>query len=53
MSDRLKGVYSAVATPFTRDQQVDEAGLRRLVDRTIGAGIHGLVHWGRRASSPR
>src|SRR6478736_757042 len=42
MSKVLKGVYSAVATPFTQDQQIDEAGLRRLVDRTIESGIHGL-----------
>lgn len=46
MSEALKGVYSAVATPFTSDEQVDEAELRRLVDRTIDAGIHGLVPCG-------
>ena len=46
MSEGLEGVFSAVATPFTHDQQVDEAGLRRLVDRTIESGIHGLVPLG-------
>jgi 4-hydroxy-tetrahydrodipicolinate synthase len=46
MTDALKGVHSAVATPFTADQEVDEAGLRALVDRTIDAGIHGLVPCG-------
>lgn len=46
MTDALKGVYSAVATPFTTDQEVDEAGLRALIDRTIEAGIHGLVPCG-------
>lgn len=46
MSDALKGVYSAVATPFTTDQEVDEPALRALVDRTIDAGIHGLVPCG-------
>ena len=46
MADALKGVYSAVATPFTAEQEVDEAGLRSLVDRTIDAGIHGLVPCG-------
>ena len=46
MSEDLKGVYSAVATPFTQDQQLDEAELRRLVDRTIESGIHGLVPLG-------
>lgn len=39
----LRGVFSAVATPFTADEEIDEAGLRQLVDRTIDGGIHGLV----------
>ncbi|KUI29304.1 dihydrodipicolinate synthase family protein [Mycobacterium sp. GA-2829] len=46
MAHGLKGVYSAVATPFTPDQDLDEAGLRALVDRTIEAGVHGLVPCG-------
>ena len=39
MAEALGGVYSAVATPFTAEQEVDEAGLRSLVDRTVDAGI--------------
>ena len=46
MTQGLRGVYSAVATPFTADQDVDEAGLRTLIDRTIGGGVHGLVPCG-------
>lgn len=46
MADGLKGVYSAVATPFTADEELDELGLRKLVDRTIDAGVHGLVPCG-------
>jgi 4-hydroxy-tetrahydrodipicolinate synthase len=46
MADGLKGVYSAVATPLTAEQDVDEAGLRALIDRTIDAGVHGLVPCG-------
>ncbi len=46
MTDGLKGVYSAVATPLTVDQDLDESGLRRLVDRTIDGGVHGLVPCG-------
>ena len=46
MADGLKGVYSAVATPFTADQDLDETGLRALVDRTIDGGVHGLVPCG-------
>jgi len=46
MSQDLKGVYSAVATPFTVDEQLDEQGLRALIDRTVAAGVHGLVPCG-------
>jgi 4-hydroxy-tetrahydrodipicolinate synthase len=46
MTDRLQGVYSAVATPFTADEELDEAGLRALIDRTVAAGVHGLVPCG-------
>jgi 4-hydroxy-tetrahydrodipicolinate synthase len=46
MTERLKGVYSAVATPFTVDEELDEGGLRTLVDRTVVAGVHGLVPCG-------
>ena len=46
MSQDLKGVYSAVATPFTTDQELDEKGLRTLIDRTVAAGVHGLVPCG-------
>jgi 4-hydroxy-tetrahydrodipicolinate synthase len=39
----LKGVFSAVATPFTATEDIDEARLRDLVETTITGGIHGLV----------
>ena len=46
MSQDLKGVYSAVATPFTADEELDDKGLRALIDRTVAAGVHGLVPCG-------
>ena len=46
MANGLKGVFSALATPFTADEDLDESGLRKLVDRTIDAGVHGLVPCG-------
>ncbi len=46
MSNHLEGVYSAMATPFTADDDVDETALRALVDRTVAAGVHGLVPCG-------
>ena len=39
----LKGVFSAVATPFTATEDIDEPRLRDLVETTITGGIHGLV----------
>ncbi len=39
----LQGVFSAVATPFTADEELDEGTLRTLVERTVTGGIHGLV----------
>ncbi|WP_353816572.1 dihydrodipicolinate synthase family protein [Agromyces sp. SYSU T00266] len=44
---QLRGILAAVTTPFTEDgTQIDEAALRRQVDRLITAGIHGLVPTG-------
>jgi dihydrodipicolinate synthase/N-acetylneuraminate lyase len=43
----LRGILAAVTTPFTDDASaVDEAALRRQVDRLVDAGIHGLVPTG-------
>lgn len=42
MSLTFKGIVPALITPMTRDEEVDEAGLRTLVDRLIDAGVHGL-----------
>ncbi|MFI5953822.1 dihydrodipicolinate synthase family protein [Cryptosporangium sp. NPDC051539] len=39
----FRGVLAAVATPFDADFDVDEAGLRRLVDDLIADGVQGLV----------
>jgi 4-hydroxy-tetrahydrodipicolinate synthase len=42
----LKGVYPALITPFTADDAVDEAGLRRLVEFVIAGGVAGIVPCG-------
>lgn len=40
----LKGVLSAIVTPFTLDgEQIDEATLRKLVDQNIADGVDGFV----------
>jgi 4-hydroxy-tetrahydrodipicolinate synthase len=40
----LKGVLSAIVTPFTPDgEEIDEAALRKLVDQNIADGVDGFV----------
>ena len=48
----LKGVYTAMITPFREDGSVDETALRRLVNTQIEAGIAGLVPVGTTGESP-
>lgn len=42
MSLHFKGIVPALITPLTPDEEIDEAGLRTLVNRLIEAGVHGL-----------
>jgi 4-hydroxy-tetrahydrodipicolinate synthase len=46
------GCGTALVTPFRRDLSLDEAALRRLVRRQIGAGINFLVPCGTTGESP-
>ena len=48
----LKGVYTAIVTPFARDGSIDEPALRALVDRQIAGGVQGLVPVGTTGESP-
>jgi 4-hydroxy-tetrahydrodipicolinate synthase len=43
MSKDLRGVLTALATPFGADEAIDVAALRRVVDRSIDAGVDGVV----------
>lgn len=47
-----QGVYTALVTPFTEKGTVDEAGLKRLVEEQIAAGVQGLVPMGTTGESP-
>lgn len=40
---RLEGVIPPIGTPVTGDDQVDEAGLRRLTRYLVDAGVNGLL----------
>lgn len=43
MSNDLRGVLTALATPFDQDEAVDVNALKRVVDRSIKAGVDGVV----------
>jgi 4-hydroxy-tetrahydrodipicolinate synthase len=42
----FRGVYSAMATPFGADGEIDEAKLRASVSRAVDAGVDGLAPCG-------
>lgn len=46
MTQDLRGVLTALATPFTADEQIDVPRLKWLVDRSIDGGVDGLVACG-------
>ena len=46
MTNNLRGVLVALATPATTEGALDETALRALVDRTIDGGVHGVVACG-------
>ncbi|MCG8478077.1 MAG: 4-hydroxy-tetrahydrodipicolinate synthase [Spirochaetales bacterium] len=48
----FQGVYTALITPFRRDETIDEEALRRLVQAQIEAGVAGLVPMGTTGESP-
>jgi len=48
----LRGAFTALVTPFTRDGAVDEAAFVRLVERQLDLGIDGLVPCGTTGESP-
>lgn len=43
MAQQLRGILTALPTPFTADGSLDESALRGLVDRSIDGGVHGVV----------
>ena len=47
MARELRGILSAMCTPFTTDGgKLDEEALRDLVEGTVKAGVHGLIPCG-------
>jgi 4-hydroxy-tetrahydrodipicolinate synthase len=39
----LRGTFTVMVTPFTPNEEVDEAGFRKNIDWYIAEGIHGLI----------
>ena len=52
MRTRFTGVGTALVTPFTKNGDLDEKGVRRLGRRQIDAGIHFLVPVGTTGENP-
>uniref|UniRef100_UPI0026363A73 dihydrodipicolinate synthase family protein n=1 Tax=uncultured Rhodospira sp. TaxID=1936189 RepID=UPI0026363A73 len=53
MSDLLfRGTAPALVTPFTPDDQIDEAAFRRLIDFQIDGGMEALVVLGTTGENP-
>jgi 4-hydroxy-tetrahydrodipicolinate synthase len=53
MKSELKGIISAVLTPFTKDgSSIDEAAYARLIKSQRDAGIHGVVASGSTGEHP-
>jgi len=46
MTAQLRGVLTALATPFTENGNIDEGSLQILVNRSIAGGVHGVVACG-------
>src|SRR5215471_18020170 len=49
---KLQGCGTALVTPFRKNQSIDEARLRRLVEWQIDSGIHFLVPCGTTGETP-
>jgi 4-hydroxy-tetrahydrodipicolinate synthase len=48
----FKGVYTAIVTPFCRDESIDEQALKALIDSNIKGGVTGIVPCGTTGESP-
>ncbi len=48
----LKGVYTAIVTPFKMDGSIDEVRFRSLIEEQIKAGVTGILPCGTTGESP-
>ncbi|AEV28603.1 dihydrodipicolinate synthase [Sphaerochaeta pleomorpha str. Grapes] len=53
MAEKLfRGVYTAMVTPFTKKDNLDEEALRQIIEAQIHSGVDGLVPCGTTGESP-
>ena len=48
----FRGVFTAIVTPFTADESVDEPTLKNLIDFNLANGVTGIVPCGTTGESP-
>ena len=49
---KFSGTYTAIITPFTEDNRIDEEAYKNLLDLQIEAGVSGIVPCGTTGESP-
>lgn len=49
---RLRGIVPPLVTPLSSDDQLDVAGLERLIEHVLGGGVHGLFVLGTTGEGP-
>jgi 4-hydroxy-tetrahydrodipicolinate synthase len=45
-TDHIKGIIVPILTPVNKDEKIDEAKLRFMVDHVIDDGVHGILAFG-------
>ncbi len=48
----FRGLYTAIVTPFTVNENVDEGALKKLIDFNLAGGVDGIVPCGTTGESP-
>jgi 4-hydroxy-tetrahydrodipicolinate synthase len=48
----FRGLYTAIVTPFTVNENVDEQALKKLIDFNLAGGVDGIVPCGTTGESP-
>ena len=51
-AEGLRGIIPALVTPFTGGDEVDEQGLRALIDFVLENGVHGVMTTGGNGEFP-